>query len=407
MWKYVLNKMIKQKEAIFFIVMIILSFAVSSAAPYLNGKFIDLLTVSKDIHLIVQFALIIVGVGVVGALLSYCSNLTTVKVLTKTTMASIYEGMDNLLETDLVIAEKLDFSYIAQRLFQDANVITSFVLSNFLSIFLNGILIVGVLYCFFVIDPLLCLIVVVVLIPYIVLFLALKRPLFDSSEKKKEADSRLFGSIHSIVEQVFSIQLNSRFSEAKKEAQASFTNCFPFILKAGRLSYLFSSIDSIIQTVSCFLLSSKLIQLTQSQPRTDQKSSSILYFSRRCSSIHKLGATTPKQNEGDVFPMDGDFFDALSNPYRRQIVRMLKWGNYSVNEITKALEISQPSVSRHLDVLKKANIVVAERRANQIIYSLNLSVMQEFVGKMVEFLDDMKDLKEVRKYESNKDAYNN
>lgn len=70
MWKYVLNKMIKQKEAIFFIVMIILSFAVSSAAPYLNGKFIDLLTVSKDIHLIVQFALIIVGVGVVGALLS-------------------------------------------------------------------------------------------------------------------------------------------------------------------------------------------------------------------------------------------------------------------------------------------------------------------------------------------------
>lgn len=101
------SKMIKQKEAIFFIVMIILSFAVSSAAPYLNGKFIDLLTVSKDIHLIVQFALIIVGVGVVGALLSYCSNLTTVKVLTKTTMASIYEGMDNLLETDLVIAEKL------------------------------------------------------------------------------------------------------------------------------------------------------------------------------------------------------------------------------------------------------------------------------------------------------------
>ena len=89
--------------------------------------------------------------------------------------------------------------------------------------------------------------------------------------------------------------------------------------------------------------------------------------------------------------MDGDFFDALSNPYRRQIVRMLKWGNYSVNEITKALEISQPSVSRHLDVLKKANLVVAERRANQIIYSLNLSVMQEFVGKMVEFLDDMKD----------------
>lgn len=120
-----------------------------------------------------------------------------------------------------------------------------------------------------------------------------------------------------------------------------------------------------------------------------------------------MGATTPNQNEGDIFSMDGDFFDALSNPYRRQIVRMLKWGNYSVNEITKALEISQPSVSRHLDVLKKANLVVAERRANQIIYSLNLSVMQEFVGKMVEFLDEIKDLKGARNYESNKGSYNN
>lgn len=129
MWKYVLNKMIKQKEATFFIVMIILSFAVSSAAPYLNGKFIDLLTVSKDIHLIVQFALIIVGVGVVGALISYCSNLTTVKVLTKTTMASIYEGMDNLLETDLVIAEKLDFSYITHETNQEF--VSSLELSGF------------------------------------------------------------------------------------------------------------------------------------------------------------------------------------------------------------------------------------------------------------------------------------
>ena len=102
--------------------------------------------------------------------------------------------------------------------------------------------------------------------------------------------------------------------------------------------------------------------------------------------------------------MDGNFFEALSNPYRRQIVRMLKWGNYSVNEITSALEISQPSVSRHLDVLKKANIVVAERRANQIIYSLNLSTVQEAVGKLIEFLDDMK---EVNHNECYKGSYNN
>ncbi len=51
--------MVKQKEAAFFVVMIVLSFIAASATPYLNGKFVDLLTVSKDVSLIVQFAFII------------------------------------------------------------------------------------------------------------------------------------------------------------------------------------------------------------------------------------------------------------------------------------------------------------------------------------------------------------
>ena len=249
MGKYVLSKMVKQKEAAFFVVMIVLSFIAASATPYLNGKFVDLLTVSKDVSLIVQFAFIIIGIGVLGAVLSYFANLTTVKVVTKTTMTLIFDGMENFLKTDLIIAEKFKSSYITQRLFQDTNVITTFVLSNFLSIFLNGVLIVGVLLCFFMINPLLCIVVIIVIVPYIVLFRTLKVPLLKSSEQKKEADTLFFGNIHSIIEQILDIQLNSRFSEAKREGEESFANCFPFIVKAGRLSYLFSSIDSIIQIV--------------------------------------------------------------------------------------------------------------------------------------------------------------
>lgn len=101
--------------------------------------------------------------------------------------------------------------------------------------------------------------------------------------------------------------------------------------------------------------------------------------------------------------MDELFFEAMSNSHRRDIIQMLKWGNYSVNEITSSLGISQPSVSRHLDILKKANIVVAERRANRIIYSLNLSVMQEAIARLVEFLEG---IKESSKYEYNENTCN-
>lgn len=84
--------------------------------------------------------------------------------------------------------------------------------------------------------------------------------------------------------------------------------------------------------------------------------------------------------------MNEDFFHALASPYRREIIKLLKWKNMNAGEITEHFDISQPSISRHLDVLKHAEIVTSERKGNQIIYSLNLSVMQEMYIKLSELL---------------------
>jgi len=75
--------------------------------------------------------------------------------------------------------------------------------------------------------------------------------------------------------------------------------------------------------------------------------------------------------------MNDEVFQALASPYRREIIKLLKWKNLSAGEIAKKFDISQPSISRHLDVLKRAEIITAERKANQIIYSLNFSFVEE------------------------------
>lgn len=85
--------------------------------------------------------------------------------------------------------------------------------------------------------------------------------------------------------------------------------------------------------------------------------------------------------------MNDEFYQALANPYRREIIKMLKWKNLSAGEITEHFDISQPSISRHLDVLKRAEIVTTERKANQIIYSLNLSVMDEMYIQLSDLLN--------------------
>ena len=84
--------------------------------------------------------------------------------------------------------------------------------------------------------------------------------------------------------------------------------------------------------------------------------------------------------------MRDDFFQALASPYRREIIRLLKWRTLSAGEIAGHFDIAQPSVSRHLEVLKNAGIITSRRQANQVIYSLNLSMVQEMIMEVMELL---------------------
>lgn len=86
--------------------------------------------------------------------------------------------------------------------------------------------------------------------------------------------------------------------------------------------------------------------------------------------------------------MNSDLFHAMSHPCRREIIRLLRWQNLSAGEIVAHFDMAQPSVSRHLDVLKKAELVTAERRGTQMIYSLNLSTLQEVLLYVTELLED-------------------
>ena len=70
-------------------------------------------------------------------------------------------------------------------------------------------------------------------------------------------------------------------------------------------------------------------------------------------------------------------FKALSDPTRREILRLLAGGERSAGEIAEAFAISKPSISHHLAALRHADLVSDERRGQYIVYSLNTSVLQD------------------------------
>lgn len=72
-------------------------------------------------------------------------------------------------------------------------------------------------------------------------------------------------------------------------------------------------------------------------------------------------------------------FKALNDTTRRSILEMLKEKDMTAGEIADQFNISKPSISHHLDLLKQANLVVAVKEGQFIYYSINTSVMDEML----------------------------
>lgn len=68
---------------------------------------------------------------------------------------------------------------------------------------------------------------------------------------------------------------------------------------------------------------------------------------------------------------------ALADPIRREILNMLKGGRLSAGEICEHFPVTGASISRHLSVLKDADLVRDARQGQHIIYELNVSVLEE------------------------------
>ncbi|MDX9778762.1 MAG: metalloregulator ArsR/SmtB family transcription factor [Patescibacteria group bacterium] len=79
-------------------------------------------------------------------------------------------------------------------------------------------------------------------------------------------------------------------------------------------------------------------------------------------------------------------FAALSDPNRQKILEILRNGEKPVNEIAEQLNISLATLSHHLDILKRADLLSSRRAGRQIFYNLNMSVLEEISEALIKFI---------------------
>jgi ArsR family transcriptional regulator, arsenate/arsenite/antimonite-responsive transcriptional repressor len=79
-------------------------------------------------------------------------------------------------------------------------------------------------------------------------------------------------------------------------------------------------------------------------------------------------------------------FKALSDPTRREVLRLLSQGERTAGELAEQFDMTKPSMSHHFSVLKEADLIRSRRDGQQIYYSLNTTVLQDVLARTLDLL---------------------
>lgn len=88
-----------------------------------------------------------------------------------------------------------------------------------------------------------------------------------------------------------------------------------------------------------------------------------------------------------------DAYKALSDTTRRKILELLKERDMTVNEITVYFNISQPSISHHLSILKNSGLIESSKEGKYVKYSLNLTVLHEIMRWFIKLMNKVEEEK--------------
>jgi DNA-binding transcriptional ArsR family regulator len=81
-----------------------------------------------------------------------------------------------------------------------------------------------------------------------------------------------------------------------------------------------------------------------------------------------------------------EVFKALSDPTRREVLRLLSHGERTAGDLAERFDMSKPSMSHHFSVLKEADLISSRRDGQQIYYSLNTTVVEDIVTRIWDLL---------------------
>lgn len=254
-FKFVKEYIFKYKIQLFiFLIFSIISWIISIGLPYITGNYIDSLMNFQNRQTIIDFTIKILLMGIINIISSFVVSYSYVKVQTKSAIELNFKALEHISKMPILYFKNLDSAYLNQRINSDSNTLISFVLSNFLDILIRALTLIIVFYISFKINRKLTMILIPLIPLYLAIYFIFKKPLFKSGYELKEKQNKFFSKMNEQLYNINLIKLNSTFEESQKQLRTSFSTMFESLLKYTRISYIFSSSDSMTMIISQIII---------------------------------------------------------------------------------------------------------------------------------------------------------
>ncbi|AEY67196.1 ABC transporter ATP-binding protein [Clostridium sp. BNL1100] len=238
-----------KKKFILLTLINIVATIISVLLPYLNGKFIDVLSARVGYNVILQMCLFILVIGLVNVLLFYVKQILDVNVRLKSSYSIKIEVVEHIRKIPILIYKKFNPSYLNHRTEQDINDIVTFIISNYATVVINFIQVIVLLFIILNISKGITLLMIVFLPIYFIAYLTVRKPLYTKSYEAKEAQNSYFNILNDQFTFMEDIKISANYEYNNRYIFSNFGDYLKKYINYTKVSGKFTSLDGIISIV--------------------------------------------------------------------------------------------------------------------------------------------------------------
>lgn len=243
------------RKFVLFLGLSIIVLSIGLIAPYLESKAIDKLVYEPSKNFLFSIVFVIILLNILSTVLSYIQNLVSVQLKNKISFEILNDILRHLKKVEILNLSNYDSAYLSSRISSDSDTVISFLLSNVIKAGSGLLTIVFCsvwLLCFYGAEILA--IIFGVLPLYIMVYIVLKKPLYLKRLNLLENQGIFFSVLNRTLKNIKTIKAKVLFEKSDNECQNSFSSLLESIVSFNKISYIFSSMNSICTTILRILI---------------------------------------------------------------------------------------------------------------------------------------------------------